>query len=85
MYKYLCQEVQIRSRLRTRIRKKRLFLETHTNRQVALHGFLPNLLGDGYTGIEKVCGEEKYFIGPTGAASAEQKSLAPARQAQRTN
>ncbi len=61
MYKYLCQEVQIRSRLRTWIRKKRLFLETHTKRQVALHGFLPSLLGDGYTGIEKVCGEEKIF------------------------
>ncbi len=86
MYKYSCQEVQIRSRLRTRIRKKRLFPETHTKRQVALHIFLPSLLGDGYTGIKKVFGEGKIFCtGPTRAANAEQKPLEPARRAQRTN
>ncbi len=47
-----------------------------------------SLLGDGNKGIEIVYGEEKntvFCTGPTRAAKAEQKSLVPARQAQRTN
>jgi hypothetical protein len=47
---------------------------------------VPSLLGNGEKGIEKVYGEEKIFcIGVTRAAKAKQKSLVPARQAQRTN
>jgi hypothetical protein len=54
------------------------------------HGCLPNLLGDGdkgLEGLEIVYGEEKkyFFTGRTRAAKANQKSLVPARQAQRTN
>jgi hypothetical protein len=60
--------------------------ETHNNRQVAQHGCLPSLLGDGDKGIEMVYGEEKnilYWV--IIAAKAEQKSFLPTRQAQRTN
>jgi hypothetical protein len=43
-------------------------------------------LGDGDKGIVKVYGEEKnMFFGAARAANAKQKSLLPARQAQRTN
>ncbi len=60
--------------------------ETHTKRQATHHDCLPSLLGDGDKGIEIVYGEEKIFCtGPTRASKAEQKSLLPARQAQRTN
>jgi hypothetical protein len=33
--------------------------ETHTMRQATLHVCLPSLMGDGDTGIEIVCSEEK--------------------------
>jgi hypothetical protein len=47
---------------------------------------LPSLLGNGDKGIEKIYGEGKIFCtGLTEAAKAEQKSLVPARQVQRTN
>jgi hypothetical protein len=45
-----------------------------------------SLLGDGNKGIEIVYGEEKILCtGTTRVAKTEQKSLVPARQAQRTN
>ncbi len=60
--------------------------EIRTKRQDTLHDCLPRLLGDGDKGIEIAYGEEKIFsTKPTRAAKAEQKSLIPARQAQRTN
>ncbi len=45
------------------------------------------MLGDGDKEIEVVCGEVKkiFCTGSTRAAKTEQKSLVPARQAQRTN
>jgi hypothetical protein len=33
--------------------------ETHTKRQATQHGCQPSLLGDGYKGIETLCGEGK--------------------------
>jgi hypothetical protein len=64
-----------------------LWPEIHTNRQATQHGCLPSLLGDWDKGTETVYGEEKKIFGsgPAIAAKAEQKSLVPARQAQRTN
>ncbi len=61
--------------------------ETHTKRQATQHGCLPSLLGDGGKGIAIEYGEKgkKNCTGPTRAAKAEQKSLVPARQAQRIN
>jgi hypothetical protein len=60
--------------------------ETHFKRQATLHDCLPSLLGDGDKGIKIVYDEEKISsTGPTGAAMAGQKSLVPARRAQRTN
>jgi hypothetical protein len=60
--------------------------ETHNKRQATQRGYLPSLLGDRDKGIELVYGEEKLFCtGPTRAVMALQKSLGPARQAQRTN
>ncbi len=56
--------------------------ETHIQRQAALHDCLPctpRLLGDGTERKNIFC------TGPTRAAKAGQKSLVPARQAQRTN
>jgi hypothetical protein len=59
---------------------------TYTKRQAIQHGCLPSWLGDGDKEIEMVYGEEKIFCtGPARAVKAEQKSLVPARQAQRSN
>ncbi len=61
---------------------------THTKRQATQHDCLPILLGGGDKWIEIVYGtvRKKIFcIGPTRAATAGQKSLVPARQAQQTN
>jgi hypothetical protein len=58
----------------------------HTKRQANQHGCLPCLMGDRDKEIEIVYGEAKiFFTGPTRAAKAEQKSLTPARQVQRTS
>ncbi len=56
-------------------------------RQATQHDCLPSLLSDGDKGIKIVYGKKKdiFCTGPTRAASAEQKSLVPARRAQRTN
>ncbi len=61
--------------------------QRHTKRQATQHGCLPSLLFDEDKENDKVYGEKKniFFIGPTRAAKAEQKSLVPARQAQQTN
>ncbi len=59
--------------------------QTHTKRQATQHGCLPSLLGNGDRGIEIVCDEEKNILyrADYRAAKAKQKSLVPARQAQR--
>ncbi len=58
--------------------------ETCTKRQTTQHGRLLSLLGDGDKGIKIVEGRKKVFY--TRAAKAEeQKSIVPARQAQRTS
>ncbi len=62
--------------------------ETHCKRQATQHVCLLSLLGAGgqrngnsmYTVRKKI-----FFTGPNRAAKAEQKSLVPARQDQRTN
>ncbi len=61
--------------------------ETNTKRQATQHGCRPSLVGDGGKGIEIVYGEGKkiFCTGLTRASKTEQKSLVPARQAQRTN
>ncbi len=56
-----------------------------TKRQATQHDSLPSLLGDGDKGLEIVYGEIFFGTGPARAAKAEQKSLVPARQAQKTN
>jgi hypothetical protein len=67
--------------------RKRCNQRPHTKRQSTQHGCLPSLLGEGDKVIEIVYGERKkiFCTGPIRPAKAEQKSLAPARQAQRTN
>jgi hypothetical protein len=60
--------------------------EIHIKRQATRHGCQPSLLGHGDKWIEMVFGEEKIVCTElTSAAKTEQKSLVPARQAQRTN
>ncbi len=67
----------------------RSVLQTHTKRQATQHGWLPSLLGDGWRRQRNWnsvgWGKNIFCTGPTRAAKAEQKSLVPARQAQRTN
>jgi hypothetical protein len=60
--------------------------EKHTKSQATQHGCLPRLLNNGDKGIEiEYDGGKLFCTGPTSAAKAEQKSLVPTRQAQRTN
>jgi hypothetical protein len=58
---------------------------TPTKRQANQHGCMHSLLFDREKEIKKVYGEEKILrTGPTREAKAEQKSIVPAIQAQRT-
>jgi hypothetical protein len=59
---------------------------THIKRQATRHDCLPGLLDDGDPWNEIMYYEKTIFCtGPTRAAKAGQKSLVPARRAQRTN
>jgi hypothetical protein len=61
--------------------------ETHAKRQATQYVCLPSLLGDGDKGMRIAYGEEKnilYWVDYS-SQTTEQKSLVPARQAQRTN
>ncbi len=61
--------------------------ETHTKRQATRHGCMPSLRDDGAKEMKLEYGEEKnnFYWANYRAAKAEQKSLVPARQAQRIN